>query len=134
MGQELLVSETIDAGADFVRQFNDYRCVAVACWINPAESDNLFLYIASDEIDDSNFDVAYGEVNRRLMGKRSQWLDPFQIKLVSSADPIARDAIEYRDRYPENKLATRYKGSSIGGMGIDSAYIYPPLSAMKSTP
>ena len=134
MGQELLVSETIEAGADFIRQFNDYRSVAVACWINPTESDNLFLYIASDEIDDSNIGDAYGELGQLLSGKRTPWLDPFQIKLVSSADPIARDAIEYRDLYPDNKLATPYKGSSIGGMGIDSAYIYPPLSAMESTP
>lgn len=133
MGQELLVSEQIDAGADFVRDFNDYLSVAVACWVNPAESDDFFLYIASDEIDDSNFDVAYGEVLRRLSGKRSQWLDPFQIKLLNSADPIARDAIEIRDRYA-TKTPTRYNGSSIGGTSINGAYIYPPLSAMKSTP
>jgi len=132
MGQGLLVIEQIDAGADFVCDFNHYRCVAVACWISPAESDNLFLYIASDEIDDSNFDIAYGEVLRRLSGKRSPWLDPFQIKLVNSADPIARHAIEIRDRYPA-KIATRYNGPSIGGTSIDGAYIYPPLSAMKST-
>ncbi len=134
MDQELLVTARIDAGADFVRDFNDYLSVAVACWINPAESDNLFLYIASDEIDDSNFDVAYGEVLRRLSGKRSQWLDPFQVKLVNSADPIAREAIEIRDRYPARKVPTRYTGSSLGGTSIDGAYIYPPLSAMKSTP
>ena len=133
MGQELLVIEQIDAGADFVRDFNDYLPVAVACWVNPAESDNLFLYVASDEIDDSNFDVAYGEVRRILSGKKSPWLDRFQIKLVSSADPIARDAIEIRDRYPA-RTPTRYNGSSIGGTSIDSAYIYPPLSAMKPTP
>ena len=133
MGQELLVNEQIAAGDAFVRDFNDYRCVAVACWINPAESDNLFLYVASDEIDDSNFDVAYGEVLRRLSGRRNPWLDPFQIKLINSADPIARDAIEIRDRYPA-KIATRYNGPSIGGTSIDGAYIYPPLSAVKSAP
>lgn len=132
MGQDLLVIEQIDAGDDFVRDFNDYVSVSVACWVNPAESDNLFLYIASDDIDDSNIDVAYGEVLRRLSGKRSQWLDPFQIKLVNSSDPIARDAIQIRDRYPA-KIRMRYQGSSIGGMSIDGAYIYPPLSAMKST-
>ena len=133
MGQELLVTEQIDAGADFIRDFNDYLSVSVACWINPAESDDLFLYIAADEINDSNFDVAYGEVLRRLSSKRSQWLDPFQIKLVNSSDPIARDAIEIRDRYPA-QIPTRYNGSSIGGTSIDGACIYPPLSAMKSTP
>jgi len=133
MDQDLLVIEQIDAGADFVRDFNDYVSVSVAWWVNPAESDNLFLYIASDNIDDSNIDVAYREVLRRLSGKRSHWLDPFQVKLVNSSDPIAREAMQIRDRYPA-KIPTHYHGSSIGGMSIDGAYIYPPLSAMKSTP
>lgn len=133
MGEELLVNEQIDAGADFVRDFNDYVHVSVACWVIPADSDNLFLYIASDDINDNNFDVAYGEVAQRLSGKKSQWLDPFQIKLVNSSDPIARDAIQVRDRYPA-PAPTRYGGSSIGGTSIDGAYIYPPISSMKATP
>ena len=133
MGEELLVNEQIDAGADFVRDFNDYVPVSVACWVVPADSENEFLYIASDDIDDTNFDVAYGEVLRRLRGKRSQWLDPFQIKLINSSDPIAQDALRIRDRYPA-RLATRYGGTSIGGTSIDGAYIYPAVSTMKATP
>ena len=66
----------------------------------PKYLSNLFLYIASDDINDNNFDVAYAEVLRKLSGKKSQWLDPFQVKLVNSSDPIARNAIEIRDRYP----------------------------------
>ena len=132
MGQDLLVIEQIDAGGEFVRDFNDYVPVSVACWVNPAESDNLFLYIASDEIDDGNIDVAYSEVLRRLRGKRSQWLDPFQIKLVNSSDPIARDAIRIRDRYPA-KIPTRYRGSSIGDLSVEDAYIYPPVTSGQST-
>jgi len=133
MGEELLVIEQIDAGAHFVRDFSDYASVSVACWVVPAESDNLFLYIGSDDINDANIDVAYREVLQRLRGRRNQWLDPFQIKLVNSSDPIARDAIQIRDRYP-GKTPTRYHGTSMGGMSIDGAYIYPPLSAMKSVP
>jgi hypothetical protein len=133
MGHELLVTEQIEAGADFLRDFNDYVPISVACWLNPAGSDNLFLYIASDEIDDSNIDVAYGEVLRILGAKRSQWLDPFQVKLLNSSDPIASDAIQIRDRYPA-KIPTRYHGSSIGGASIEGAYIYPSLSVTKSAP
>jgi hypothetical protein len=133
MGHELLVNERIDAGEDFIRGFNDYKPVSVACWINPSESDNLFLYVASDEIDDTNFDIAYDEVLRILTGKRTQWLDPFQVKLVNSSDPLAQDAMEIRDRFTL-KIPTRYNGSSIGGTSIDCAYIYPPISAMKSAP
>jgi hypothetical protein len=50
-----------------------------------------------------------------------------------NSDPVARDAIQIRDRYPTMRL-TRYHGTLIGGINIDGAYIYPPLSAMKSTP
>jgi hypothetical protein len=131
MGQELLVTEQIEAGADFLRDFNDYVPVSVACWLRPAESDSVFLYVASDEIDYGNMGVAYGEVLRRLGAKRSQWLDPFQVRLLNSSDPIARDAMQIRDRYPA-KMPTRYNGSSIGGMGIEGAYIYSPLSVTTS--
>ena len=131
MGQELLVAELIDAGADFLHEFDDRRRVAVAFWITPFESDHPYLYVASDEIDDGNLNVAYGEVLQILGGETRLWLDPFQVKLVNSADPIARDAIAIRDRRPAN-VPTRYNGSSIGGTSIDGAYIYS-LSAMKST-
>jgi len=133
MGEELLVNEQIDAGAEFIRDFNDYVPVSVAFWIVLPESESVFLYIASDDIDDRNFDVAYGEVLRKLSGKRSQWLDPFQIKLVNSSDPIAQDAMRIRDRYP-GPLVTRYGGSSLGGTSIDGACIYPPIAALKATP
>ncbi len=133
MGEDLLVNEQIEAGADFVRDFNDYVCVSVACWVIPAASEGSFLYVASDDIDDSNIDDAYGEVLRRLSVKKNQWLDAFQVKLVNSSDPIASDAIRIRDRYPAT-LATRYGGSSIGGTSIDGAYIYAPISAMDATP
>jgi len=133
MGQDLLVDEQIDAGHEFVRDFNGYASVSVAFWINPTESDDWFLYVASDEIDDGNLDVAYGEVLRKMSHNPSQWLDPFRVKLLNSSDQIAREAIEIRDRYPA-PIPTRYNGSSIGGISIDGAYIYPPLSAMQSTP
>lgn len=133
MGEEFLVNEQIDAGADFVRDFDEYAGVSVAFWIVPIESENRFLYIASDEISDGNIDVAYGEVLRRIKRWRSPWLDPFQIKLVNTSDPIACDAIRIRDRTP-TPLPTRYGGSSIGGLNIDEAYIYPPISAMKAAP
>ena len=132
MAEDLLVSEQIDAGAEFVRDFNDYVPVSVAFWIVSAESGDAFLYVASDDIDDGNFDVAYGEVLRRLIAKRSQWLDPFHIKLLNSSSPIALDAMRIRDRYPA-PLVTRYSGSSLGGTSIDGACIYAPIATLKAT-
>ncbi len=133
MGQESLVGEQIDAGQSFVRDFSEYLPVAAAFWVNPADSEDWFLYVASKEIDDSNFDVAYGEVLRRVGTNRNQWLDAFQIKLVNSADPVAAEVIDIRDRYPV-KTATRYNGSSIAGMAVGGAYIYPPIATTTPAP
>ena len=130
MGQELLVNEQIDDGEAFVRDFGDYVPVSAAFWVNPADSDKWYLYIASDDIDDSNFDIAYVEVLRRINRQKYPWLDPFRIKLVNSVDSVARDAIEIRDRYPAN-IPTQYNRSSLGGLGIDGAYIYPRKSVRQ---
>ncbi|MFT5322985.1 MAG: hypothetical protein ACI8P0_000830 [Planctomycetaceae bacterium] len=132
MGQESLVNEQIDAGEDFAREFSDYVPVDVAFWINnPADSEGWFLYLASSGINDDNFDVAYGEVLRRVGNNRKQWLDAFQVKLLNGADPLATGVIEIRNRYPL-KIATQYNGSSIAGIAIDGAYIYPPITAPSS--
>jgi len=133
MGQESLVNEQIDAGGEFLRDFNDYVSIAAAFWINPVDSEDWFLYVASTEINDDNIRAAYGEVLRRIGSNRNQWLDAFQIKLLNSSDPLAAEVIEIRNRYPL-KIPTRYNGSSIAGLAIDGAYIYPSVTVRSSTP
>ena len=133
MGQESLVNEQIDAGEEFLRDFNDYVSIAAAFWINPADSEDWFLYIASTEINDANIRAAYGEVLRRIGSNKNQWLDAFQVKLLNSSDPLAAEVVEIRDRYPL-KIPTRYSGSSIAGLAIDGACIYPPVAARSSAP
>jgi len=131
MGQESLVDEQIDAGEEFARDFSEYIPVDVAFWINPADSEEWLLHVASSGINDDNFDVAYGEVLRRVGNNKNQWLDAFQIKLLNSTNPLAAGVIEIRNRYPL-KIPTQYNGSSIAGIAIDGAYIYPPITAPSS--
>ena len=133
MGQESLVNEQIDAGNEFVRDFSKRMSVAAAFWINPADSEDWSLYIALADIDDHDFDLAYGEVLRVAGISKNQWLDPFQVKLLNSADPLAAKIIEIRDRYT-SKIPTRYNGSFIAGMAIGGALIYPPIAATTSAP
>ncbi|MCP4700963.1 MAG: hypothetical protein GY862_29525 [Gammaproteobacteria bacterium] len=127
MGQESLVREQIGAGQEFIRDFNDYVSIAAAFWINPDDSEDWILYVASVDINDDNFNAAYGEILRRVGTNKNQWLDAFQVKLLNSADPLAAKVIEIRDRYPL-KSATCYNGSSIAGMPISGAFIYPPIA------
>jgi len=121
MAEAILVSDQIEAGAEFAREFENFRKESVVFWVKPIDSEDWKLYIASDDIDYTNIDIAYREVLR--ISKPNMWLGPLQIKLVNTSEDIAAAAIGVRDRGGA-KLAVDYGGSSLGGLEIDRAYIY----------
>lgn len=123
-----MIEET-DAGADLVREFDKFHPVKAAFWLKASDEVHRYLYIASDSIDDTNFDVAYGEVLRLVDKQRSPYLDPFRVKLISADDPLSKAALEIHQRFP-GPMATRFGGKSFGGLNVDDVYIYPsPLPA-----
>lgn len=128
MDKAILVDEQIVAGREFAEAFNASYAVDVLFWLNPAESSEWKLYLASQAISDNNVDQAYREVLELVGSGKQMWLDAFQIKLISSGDALAKKAKEIRDRH-HAPLVTRYGGSSLAGIPVDGAYIYPPLSA-----
>jgi hypothetical protein len=132
MDQGPLVIEEIDAGLELVRAFDQYQPVKTAFWVRASGEEQRYLYIASEQIDDTNFDVAYGEVLRLADRMRIPYLDPFRVKLVGADDPLARAAVDLHKRFP-GSMATRFGGKSFGGLSIDDLYIYPsPLPAAVS--
>jgi hypothetical protein len=124
MDQSPLVMEEINAGAEIVRQFENYEPVKVAFWLKASDDDHRYLFIASDKIDDTNFDIAYGEVLRLSKKLQSIYLDPFRIKLINTKDPLAKAAVDIHQRF-RSQLATRFGGKSFGGISVDEVYIYP---------
>ena len=124
-----LVIEEIDAGAELARQFHGYEPLKAVFWAKAANETLRYLYIASDRIDDSNFDAAYGEVLRLADKLRSPYLDPFRVKLINAETPLAKAVAEIQGRFPGH-MATRLGERSFGGISVDDAYIYPnPLPA-----
>jgi hypothetical protein len=129
MDQGPLVIEQIDAGGRFLAEFEKYAPVRVAFWLKDSEG-RWNLYVASDQVDDNNVDVAYGEVLRIAGQMRDPNFDPFQVKLIGAADPLANQVVAIRDRYP-GRSPTRYHGHQLGGVSIEEAYIYPsPVTAL----
>ena len=124
MDQGPLVIEEIEAGADLVREFEKYEPVTAAFWLKASNKELRYLYIASERIDDTNLDLAYGEVLRLADKLKSPYLDPFRVKLINAEDPLARAAVEINTRFP-GRLATRLGGKSFGGLSVDDVYVYP---------
>ena len=116
--------DEIDAGARFAGAFDRYLPVKVAFWLKASDAGQRYFYIASDQINDDNFDIAYGEVLRIASLMPSVYLDPFQVKVVNTSNPLARAAAAINEQYPA-RLGTRIGGRMFGGISIESAYIYP---------
>ncbi|MCI5219024.1 MAG: hypothetical protein D3914_07495 [Candidatus Electrothrix sp. LOE2] len=131
MDQELLVNEQIDAGLEFLREFNEYFFVSAAFWINSIDSGAWILYVASSEINDDNFDAAYGEVLRLVGTNKNQWLDAFQIKLLKVSDPLVAEVVNIRDQY-SSKNPVRHNGSAIAGRAVRGTLIYPSIAAASA--
>jgi hypothetical protein len=129
MDKSPLVIEQIDAGESLIREFTKRFPVQAAFWLRERDNDEWYFYLASDQINDSNFDLAYGEVLRIVRPQESLWLDPFQVKVIGIDAPEAKAALGVRSKYP-GKIPTRYHGRHFGGLSVDEVYIYPlPLPA-----
>ena len=125
-----MVIEETDAGAELVREFDKYQPVKAAFWVKASDEEQRYLYIASESIDDTNFDMAYREVLRLTGELDSPYLDPFRVKVIGATDPLARAAVEIHRRFP-GSTPIRFGGRSFGGISIDDVYIYAsPLPAV----
>jgi hypothetical protein len=51
-----------------------------------------------------------------------------EVKVIHSSNPIARDLVVIRDRYPGGRLPTRYRGNRIASIAVEEAYIYPRVT------
>jgi hypothetical protein len=128
MDQGPLVSEQIEDGARFLAEFDKHRPVQSAFWLKESEGGAWWLYVASDQITDDNFDVAYGEV-LRVAQAMPDFFDPFQVKVLGQDDALAKAAADARLRVPR-RGPIRLRDTTFGGLPVEEVYLYPsPLPA-----
>ena len=94
MDQGPLVSEQIEAGARFLREFQKYAPIQAAFWLKDSEEGAWYLYVASDQITDENFDMAYLEVARVAGRLQDPWFDPLRVKVLGTHKPVAKAALD----------------------------------------
>jgi hypothetical protein len=129
MAEGPLVTEEINAGARFLAAFQKYRPVLSAFWLKDGDEGVWYLYVASDQITDDNFDVAYGEVIRVANTLRDPEFDVFRVKVIGADHPVAQGVQELRRHYPGR---TRFHpdGTRFGVVSVEDLYVYPsPVSA-----
>jgi hypothetical protein len=98
--------------------------VEAAFWLNPSEDGKWALYIASPAIDRGKYDLGFREVLRLVREMRTPYIDPFQVRLIGSDDPLAKAAFEINQKFP-GPIPTRLRGKNFGGIPVEEVYIYP---------
>jgi hypothetical protein len=139
MDPDAMVSEQTESGKRLIEALGTAGFeVRAAFWAKPTEEGKWYLYLVSPFVDDKGPAAAYRFVNGVLRKAPDFWIDPFDVKVVGLNDSLAEAALEVaRPNLPESPVGvrnarpypgmTRFGGTSIGGVSIDAAYIYPPL-------
>ncbi|NBO93331.1 MAG: hypothetical protein EBV06_13620 [Planctomycetia bacterium] len=132
MDQGPVVIDEIYAGSRFLAEFQEYIPIKTAFWLKESDEMQRYLYVASDEITDDNFDIAYGEVIRIASKLDDPLFDPFKVKLVGGHHPLAKEASNIRKYYrPES--AVRLRDKVFGGSLAEEVYIYPENTVKIAT-
>lgn len=125
-----LVTDEIDAGAEFLERIDAWRPVKAACWLRRSEDEERYLYVALDGLTDENTDIAYSEVLRIAGEMRGRFIDPFRVKVIPPEHPVAKEVAAIYSRFP-GRIPTRFSGRVFAGGAVSEAYIYPELPARR---
>jgi len=129
MDQGTLVEQLIDDGRKLIEQLlQKGEDIKAAAWIKTSEDGTWFLYLALPGIDDEGPRIAY----RRISVVERQMPQPFlldwkDVKVIDSKNRLAVAAMDYQRRH-RAKNVLPYLGDHLGGVSIEGAYIYPPMT------
>lgn len=125
MYQRPLVTENIEAGAQFIQAFHKLMPVKIAFWLKASGEDEPWeLYIASESIDAAELGKGYRQVSRLIRDMRTIWLEPYRVKLISGDDPLALAFMDMQQQVP-GSLPTRLSGGRFADLTVDDVFIYP---------
>ena len=122
MDNQTLVKEQIDDGQKLLQQLRETGFdVAAGFWALTTDDARWIFYIASAEVDAQGLAAAFRVVNNVRARAHCLWIPGSDVRLISSNDPMATDAVSFGS----DRFATRFGGRKLGGLIIESAYIYP---------
>lgn len=130
MDKGTLVEKQIEDGRLLIDRLRaEGVSVTAAAWIKESESGWWYLYLATPLVGPGGAKTpAYRRVNAVLREMAEPlWVEPLDIKVVGPDSPVGKALHELQQRYPG-----RYGGPTLGGLGIEGAYIYPATPAPVS--
>lgn len=136
MAQATLVEMQINEGQRLIdRLAQEGIAVTAAAWVKESDSGDWYLYLVTPLVgEDGATRPAYRRVNAviREMQKEGFGMDPFEKKVIGPHDSIAKDMVANRGGRPGGP-STPFRGSRLGDLAVEEAYIYPPPATRQET-
>lgn len=131
MDSDALVEEQIELGRKVIGLLKLKGIdVAASAWIKEGERETWSLYIATEEVDKSGKTAAYVEIRTALRSMPEAAVPMLELRVIGASDPLAKDIQKILGE-PAPTMPVRYRGSFLGGMGVDGVYIYPPFDPVR---
>jgi hypothetical protein len=133
MDQVTLVENLIADGQKLLERLaHEREDVRAAGWIKTSEEGMWLLYLALPGVKKAGTRDAYRRIQAVIRGMPQPfWLRLVDVKVIDSANPLAVAAADFQRRYGATKLLA-YPNDHLGGVSIEGAYIYPPVTAVPS--
>ena len=127
MDQIPLVTEQIEGGRKLVeRLVENGIAVTAADWVKESDGWQWHLYLVTPLVgEDGATTPAYRRILAVLRTGPPPEIDPFLIKVVGPTKPVGQAILDAQRH--GSRLWGGYGGTSLGGMSVDGAYVYPPL-------
>jgi hypothetical protein len=131
MDQGTLVSMQIEDGQRLLARLVEGGVpVTAAAWVKEEESGMWYLYLATPLVgEDTGTLPAYRRVNAVIRAlPEPLGVGPFEIKVVAPSSPIGK-ALRDLQRRAHGSSPYYYRGTRLGDLSIEGAYVYPPVPA-----
>ena len=135
MDSNALVNDRLACGAKLVEAIRTAGLdITAAFWAKRSDLRDWSLYVASPARDaegEAERVEAYRTLQAVVARRPELGIDLSDIRFVRASQSMAVAAAEFVNPKPYAGV-TRFSGSTLGGMEIDGAYIYPPPRAAVS--
>lgn len=141
MDQDTMVNDQTENGRRLIEQLTEEGFdVRVAFWAKLTGEEKWYLYLASPFVDENDPKAAYSRVFDVMRKMTDLWIDPFEVRVIGMNDSLTNAVLAViKPKIPDSPFAvrnpkpypgmTRFGGSTLGGVSIDGAYIYPLFKA-----